>query len=67
MIGEIGKLAGVPIVENKFLPKDTIIIVGGKCRDCGENIHSSRICTVNFPMGHFPQYKIIKLEEPPQK
>jgi hypothetical protein len=63
MTNEIGKLFGVPVVENKYLPKDTILVMGNHCRHCHMRFSSVWDACFASPDGHhFPEYKFVKTD-----
>ena len=32
--GEVKNIAGVPVIENKYLPENTVLVMGNHCRYC---------------------------------
>ncbi len=63
--GILGEIAGVPVFENKYLPKGFVVIVGKTCRYCGEDCNPFGRCPApeNFMKPHFPEYKIVKVTD----
>lgn len=56
--------SGIPIVVNKYLPKDTILVIGKLCQYCKEEYKPLEKCPANFPYGHLQEFMIIKIEQP---